>query len=56
VAEVQDAIEDRDRRDRSREHGALRAAEDSVSVDTTDLSPDQVVERIAELARARGIA
>ena len=56
VDEVREAIEDRDRRDRGREHGALRAADDSVEVDTTDLSPDEVVERIAELARERGIA
>src|SRR5262245_5596995 len=56
VAEVREAIEDRDSRDRSREHGALRAADDSVEVDTTDLTPDQVVARIAELARERGLA
>jgi CMP/dCMP kinase len=56
VDEVREAIEDRDRRDRRREHGALRAAGDAVAVDTTDLSPDQVVERIAELARERGVA
>jgi cytidylate kinase len=56
VAKVREGIEDRDRRDRGREHGALRAAEDSVAVDTTNLTPDQVVERIAELARERGIA
>jgi cytidylate kinase len=56
VEEVRDAIEDRDRRDSGREHGALRVADDSVSLDTTDLTPDQVVERIAELARERGIA
>ena len=56
VEEVREAIEDRDRRDRGREHGALRAADDSLSLDTTDLTPDQVVERIAELARERGIA
>jgi cytidylate kinase len=56
VEDVQRAIEDRDNRDRSREHGALRAAGDSVALDTTDLEPDQVVERIAELARERGIA
>jgi CMP/dCMP kinase len=55
-SEVRDAIEDRDRRDRNREHGALRAADDSVELDTTDLSPEQVVERIAELARERGVA
>jgi CMP/dCMP kinase len=56
VEEVHEAIEDRDRRDRGREHGALRAADDSVQVDTTDLSPDEVVQRIAGLARERGIA
>ena len=56
IAEVREAIDDRDRRDRGREHGALRAANDSVELDTTDLSPDEVVERIAALARERGIA
>jgi cytidylate kinase len=56
VDEVRRAIEDRDRRDRGREHGALRAADDSVDLDTTDLSQDEVVERIAALARERGIA
>ena len=56
VDEVRRAIEDRDRRDRGREHGALRAADDSVDLDTTDLSPDEVVERIAALARERAIA
>jgi CMP/dCMP kinase len=56
VAEVREAIEDRDRRDRGRHHGALRPADDSVEVNTTDLSPDEVVERIAALARERGIA
>ena len=56
VDEVREAIEDRDRRDRGREHGALRAADDSVELDTTDLTPDDVVERIAAFARERGIA
>jgi cytidylate kinase len=55
VTQVREAIDERDRRDRGREHGALRAAEDSVPVDTTDLTPEQVIERIAELARDRGI-
>jgi cytidylate kinase len=55
VAEVREAIDERDRRDRGREHGALRAADDSVALDTTDLTPEQVVERIAALARERGI-
>jgi cytidylate kinase len=52
---VLDAIEDRDRRDRTREHGALRTADDAVAIDTTDLSVDQVVDRVVELARERGL-
>jgi cytidylate kinase len=56
VDSVRDAIEDRDRRDQERADSPLRAAGDSVALDTTDLSPDQVVERIAVLARERGIA
>jgi cytidylate kinase len=55
VERVRDAMADRDRRDRGRAHGALMAAQDSVEVDTTDLSVDQVTERIVELARERGI-
>jgi cytidylate kinase len=55
VERVREAITERDRRDTARAHGALRAADDSVSVDTTDLTPDQVVDRIVELARERGI-
>jgi CMP/dCMP kinase len=53
---VREAIEDRDQRDATRKHGALRAAEDSVELDTTDLSVDQVVERVVDLARERGLA
>jgi cytidylate kinase len=56
VDDVRQEIEDRDRRDRGRAHGALREAGDAVSLDTTDLTPEQVVERIVELARERGVA
>ena len=56
VEEVLDDIADRDRRDTEREHGALRAADDSVEVDTTAVPADEVVERIAGLARERGLA
>jgi cytidylate kinase len=56
VEQVLEALGARDERDRSREHGALRAADDSVALDTTDLSQQQVVERIVDLARQRGIA
>jgi CMP/dCMP kinase len=56
VEEVRAAIGDRDRRDQERADSPLRAAGDSVALDTTELSPEEVVERIAELARERGIA
>jgi CMP/dCMP kinase len=46
----------RDDRDRDREHGALRPADDAVELDTTGRSVDEVVESIAALARDRGIA
>lgn len=49
------SIADRDRRDSEREHGALRPAADAVEVDTTGLGVDEVVERIAALARERGL-
>jgi len=54
--DVLDALAVRDGRDTEREHGALRAAEDAVEVDTTGLDPDAVVERITVLARERGLA
>jgi len=43
----------RDAQDSSREHSPLRAAEGSVEVDTTGLSIDQVVDRLADLAASR---
>jgi CMP/dCMP kinase len=53
---VLEALNARDRRDRTRAHGALRPADDSVELDTTDLSAEQVVQRVVELARERGLA
>ena len=46
---------ERDRRDRDREHGALRAADDAVELDTTGLAVDEVVERVVAIARERGL-
>jgi cytidylate kinase len=43
----------RDETDRSREHSPLEPAPDSVEVDTTGLSIDEVVARIADLAAER---
>lgn len=45
----------RDARDQEREHGALRAADDSVEIDTTGLDVAAVTARIVDLARERGL-
>lgn len=55
-ATVAAAQAERDTRDEAREHGALRPADDAVELDTTGLDVADVVERIAQLARARGLA
>jgi cytidylate kinase len=45
----------RDQRDEAREHSPLQAAPDAVTIDTTGLTLDEVVARVAELVqRARG--
>jgi CMP/dCMP kinase len=54
-AEVLAAQRERDGRDIAREHGALRPAEDAVELDTTGLGIEEVVRRVAELARQRGL-
>jgi cytidylate kinase len=53
---VLDAQQRRDARDTEREHGALRAAEDAVELDTSSLSLEEVVGRIVTMARERGLA
>jgi cytidylate kinase len=59
AAESGEALADvraaRDARDRGREHGALRAADDAVEIDTTGLSAEEVAARIADLAAERGM-
>jgi cytidylate kinase len=47
------AQRERDERDESREHSALRAADDAVEIDTTGLGLDEVVATIVALARKR---
>jgi len=56
VARVAEAIRDRDERDQHRADSPLQVAEGSIYIDTTDLSPEEVVRQIAELARERGVA
>jgi len=55
VESVLEAQIERDDRDTGREHGALRSAEDAVDLDTTGLSVEDVVTRIVDLARERGL-
>jgi cytidylate kinase len=55
-AAVLAAQRQRDERDRTREHSALRAAPDAVEIDTTGLAVDDVVARVVALARERGLA
>jgi CMP/dCMP kinase len=50
------AQRERDARDETREHSALRAADDAVELDTTGLALDQVVDRVVTLARQRALA
>jgi cytidylate kinase len=50
------ALRERDRRDIERRHSALRPADDAVELDTTRLDAGQVIERVVELARRRGLA
>jgi cytidylate kinase len=44
----------RDERDRTREHSPLAPADGAVELDTTGMTLDEVVDRIAELVRAGG--
>lgn len=46
----------RDERDETREHSALRAAPDAVEIDTTGVGLEEVVAQVVDLARERGIA
>jgi cytidylate kinase len=46
----------RDQRDETREHSALRSAEDAVEIDTTSLPEADVIARVVALARERGLA
>jgi CMP/dCMP kinase len=53
---VLDAQRRRDARDTEREHGALRAADDAIELDTTGLGLEEVVGRVVALARERRLA
>ena len=47
IEQIQKAIEERDKSDESRAVGPLKPAEDAIVVDTTNMSIEQVVEKLA---------
>jgi cytidylate kinase len=51
LEKIQKDIEERDKSDRERDTGPLRPAADAISVDTTDLNIDEVVEKLLNLVR-----
>ena len=51
--EIQKDIEERDQRDMNREISPLRQAEDAVLVDSSDLTTQQVVDRILQIFRSK---
>ena len=53
---IEKEIAKRDYRDMHRENSPLKQAEDAVLVDTSDMSIEEVIERIMELAASKGIA
>ena len=55
-AAVLAAQRERDERDQTREHSALRAAADAVEIDTTGLWLDEVVDQVVGLPGERGLA
>ncbi len=53
LEQIQRAIEQRDRSDENREVGPLKPADDAIIVDTTDLSIDEVVEKLLMFVKER---
>lgn len=51
--EVYENIRKRDENDKAKEVGALKVAEDSIVIDTTSLTIDEVVEKIIEIIREK---
>lgn len=53
LAQIQADMEERDYRDMHREVSPLRQAQDAILVDSSDMTPEQVIERILELCQKR---
>ena len=53
LAQIQADMEERDYRDMHREVSPLLKAQDAILVDSSDMTPEQVIERILELCQKR---
>ena len=53
LAQIEADIIDRDHRDMTREHSPLKQAEDAILVDSSDMTIDEVVEKICALAKEK---
>ena len=53
LQKIQKAIEDRDKSDETRSVGPLKPASDAIVVDTTDLSIEEVVEKLLSLVKEK---
>jgi len=53
LEQIQSAIEERDKSDESRAVGPLRPADDAIVVDTTDLSIEEVVEKVLHYVKEK---
>lgn len=54
LEQIEADIIERDHRDMTREHSPLKQAEDAVLIDSSDMTIDEVVEAICELASQKG--
>ena len=53
LQDIEDDLRRRDQRDRTRAEAPLRAAEDAVVLDTSDLGPEQAISKAIELVEER---
>jgi len=53
VAEIERELLERDRKDSTRSDSPLTRTQDAVLLDTTGLTPEQVVEKMLEVVRSR---
>lgn len=54
LEKIENDIQKRDEQDKNRENSPLRQAEDAILVDSSDMTVDQVVEKILSIYRERG--